>query len=108
MIAGSTATGKLIQPHFQFQTHAQPVNTQNVNINLVTFLPNMIWKFGAKEEQERTTTFGFNAKGEIDNEQFREYFKTNVSPMYPDVHNEADTRMMVKVDSGPGKLEIDF
>ena len=55
-----------------------------------------------------TTTFGFNAKGEIDNEQFREYFKTNVSPMYPDVDNEADTRMMVKVDSGPGKLEIVF
>jgi hypothetical protein len=42
MIAGSTAAGEPIPPHFQFQTRAQSVETQNVNINLVRFLPNII------------------------------------------------------------------
>ena len=51
MIAGSTAAGEPIPPHFQFQTRAQSVETQNVNINLVRFLPNIIGKFGADEEK---------------------------------------------------------
>ena len=53
MIAGSTAASEPIPPHFQFQTRAQSVDTQseNVNINLVTFLPNVIGKFGAEEKR---------------------------------------------------------
>ena len=53
-------------------------------------------------------TFGFNAKGGMDNEQFKEYFKTNIAPLYPDADDKAGKRVMVKVDSGPGRLEIDF
>ncbi len=53
-------------------------------------------------------TFGFNAKRGMDNEQFKEYFKTNIAPLYPDAEDEHGKRIMVKVDSGPGRLEIDF
>ena len=90
MIAGSTAAGEPIPPHFQFQTRAQSVETQSVNINLVRFLPNIIGKFGAGEEKKWPVTFGFNAKGGMDNEQFKEYFKTNVDPLYPDNYLEAN------------------
>ena len=102
MIAGSTAAGEPIPPHFQFQTRAQSVETQSVNI------PNIIGKFGAGEEKEWPVTFGFNAKGGMDNEQFKEYFKTNIAPLYPDADDKAGKRVMVKVDSGPGRLEIHF
>eukprot|EP00804_Cyclotella_cryptica_P007858 CCRYP_001439-RA/>CCRYP_001439-RA protein AED:0.28 eAED:0.18 QI:0/0/0/1/0/0/2/0/291 len=108
MIAGSTAALEPIPPHFQFQTRAQSVETQSVNINLVTFIPNIIGKFGADEEKEWPVTFGFNAKGGMDNEQFKEYFKTNIAPLYRDAEYNAGKRVMVKVDSGPGRLEIDF
>ena len=108
MIARSTAAGEPIPPHFQFQTCAQSVETQSVNINLVRFLPNIIGKFGAGEEKEWPVTFGFNAKGGMDNEQFKEYFKTNIAPLYPDADDKAGKRVMVKVDSSPGRLEIDF
>ncbi len=108
MIAGSTAAGEPIPPHFQFQTRAQSVDTQSVNINLVTFLPNVIGKFGAEEEKEWAVTFGYNAKGGMDNEQFKEYFRTNNAPLYPDVEDTLGKRVMVKVDSGPGRLEIEF
>eukprot|EP00804_Cyclotella_cryptica_P002589 CCRYP_010430-RA/>CCRYP_010430-RA protein AED:0.08 eAED:0.03 QI:0/0/0/1/0/0/2/0/413 len=108
MIAGSTAAGEPILPHFHFQTRAQSVETQSVNINLVTFLPNSIGTFGADEEKEWPVTLGFNAKGGMDNEQFKEYFKTNIAPLYPDAEDKAGKRVMVKVDSGPGRLEIDF
>ena len=108
MIAGSTAAGEPIPPHFQFQTRAQSVDTQSVNINLVTFLPNVIGKFGAEEEKEWAVTFGYNAKGGMDNEHFKEYFRTNIAPLYPDAEDKLGKRVMVKVDSGPGRLEIDF
>jgi hypothetical protein len=74
----------------------------------VTFLPIIIGKFGADEEKEWPVTFGFNAKGGMDNEQFKEYFKTNIAPLYPDAEDKAGKRVMVKVDSGPGRLEVDF
>ena len=108
MIAGSTAAGELIPPHFQFQTHAQSVDTQSININLVTFLPNIIGKFGTEEKREWAVTFGYNAKGGMDNEQFKEYFRTNIAPLYPDAEDKVGKRVVVKVDSGPGRLEIDF
>jgi hypothetical protein len=108
MTAGSTAAGKPIPPHFQFQTRAQSVDTQSININLVTFLPNIIGKFGTEEKREWAVTFGYNAKGGMDNEQFKEYFRTNIAPLYPDAEDKVDKRVMVKVDSGPGRLEIDF
>ena len=102
LIAG---IGEPIPPHFQFQTRAQSVETQSVNINLVTFLPNIIGKLGADEVKEWPVTFGFNAKGGMDNEQFNEYFKTNIAPLYPDAEDKVGKRVMVKVDSGPGRLE---
>jgi hypothetical protein len=46
MIAGSTAAGEPIPPHFQFQTRAQSVDTKSVNLNLVFFLPYIKGKFG--------------------------------------------------------------
>eukprot|EP00804_Cyclotella_cryptica_P006390 CCRYP_014272-RA/>CCRYP_014272-RA protein AED:0.32 eAED:0.32 QI:0/0/0/1/0/0/2/0/199 len=73
MIASSTAAGEPIPPHFQFQTHAQSVDTQSINIKLVTFLPNIIGKFGTVEKREWAVTFWYNAKGWMDNEQFKEY-----------------------------------
>jgi len=74
----------------------------------VTFLPNIIRKFGAEEAKKWQVTFGFNAKGGMDNEQVKEYFKTNIAPLFPDAEDKEGKRMMVKVDSGPGRLEINF
>jgi hypothetical protein len=50
----------------------------------VRFLPSILGKFGADEEKEWPVTFGFNVKGGMHNEQFKEYFKTNIVPLYPD------------------------
>jgi hypothetical protein len=32
----------------------------------------------------------------------------NIAPLYPDAADEHGKRVMVKVDSGPGRLEIDY
>ena len=53
-------------------------------------------------------TFGYNAKGGMDNEQFKEYFRTNIAPLYPDAEDKVGKRVMVNIDNGPGRLEIDF
>ena len=58
-------------------------------ISLVSFQPNILGKFSADEEKEWPVTFGFNAKGVMDNEHFKEYFKTNIAPLYPDADDKA-------------------
>ena len=64
--------------------------------------------FGPEEKKEWTVTFGYKAKVGRDNEQFKEYFRTNIASLYPDVEDKVGKRVMVKVDSGPERLEIDF
>ena len=65
MIADSTAAGEPIPPHFQFQTHAQSVDTQSVNINLVTFLPNIKGKFGLEKAKEWPVTWVMSSSENI-------------------------------------------
>ena len=72
------------------------------------FLLNIKGKFGLEEAKEWSVTFGFNAKGGMDNEQFKEYFTTIIAPLYPDSEDKVGKRVLVKVDSDPGRLEIDF
>ena len=74
----------------------------------MTFLPNVIGKFGAKEKKEWAVTFGYNAKGGMDNEQLNKYCRTNIAPLYLDAEYKVGKRVMVNIDSCPGRLEIDF
>ena len=105
MIGGSNALGEALPPHFQFQTSAQPDETQQLNNAMMNIVPKIRGKFGHSEEQLFEVTFGMNAKGGMDAVEFRKYIRLNIMPLYPDVEDKPGKRVMVKVDSGPGRLD---
>ena len=45
-----------------------------------------------------------NEKGCMDYVDFLKYFKNSFSPLYPNIKYEDGKHVMLKVDSGPGRL----
>ena len=108
MITGSTAAGEAIPPHFQFSTTSKSEETQRVNVNSIAFFPKIKGKFGASDSKEWPVTIGMNEKGGMDDVEFRQYFLNSIVPLYPDSNDVNGKRVMVKVDSGPGRLQENF
>ena len=48
-------------------------------------------------------TFGANEKGGMDSEEFEKYVMNSIVPLYPHARNQRGKRVMLKVDSGPGR-----
>ena len=44
----------------------------------------------------------------MENDEFKQYFMTNIASLYPDAEDERGKRVMVNVGIGPGRFEIDF
>ena len=74
MIAGSTAAGKAILPHFQFSTTSKSEETQRINVNSIAFFPKIQGQFGTCDLKEWPVTIGMNEKGGMDDVEFRQYF----------------------------------
>ena len=108
MITGSTAAGEPMPPHFQFSTTAQSEDTQRVNIRMSTFFPKIRGKFGTDCEKEWPVTLAMNLKGGMDEREFRSYFLNSIVPLFPDAQDVKGKRVIMKVDSGPGRMELGF
>jgi hypothetical protein len=65
-------------------------------------------QFGHSEMQKLPPTFGFNEKGGMDNTEFSRYLLDLTSRIYPDRADEPGRRVLVKLDSGPGRNSEDL
>ena len=108
MITGSSALGEALPPHFQFQTSAQSEDTMRVRIDTAIYFPGVWCKFGMPEKTLCGVSIGLNEKGGMDEAEFAKYVKNNIIPLYPDVLDVPGKRVMLKVDSGPGRLNIEL
>jgi len=106
-ITGSTAVGEAIPPHFQFQTKAQPDNMR-IRTDMLQYFPKVMGKFGCAERREWQPSIGMNLKGGMDDDEFFKYLKVNIIPLYPDALDVKGKRVMIKIDSGPGRLNMDM
>eukprot|EP00804_Cyclotella_cryptica_P014587 CCRYP_020639-RA/>CCRYP_020639-RA protein AED:0.30 eAED:0.30 QI:0/0/0/1/0/0/3/0/271 len=106
MITGSTAAGEPIPPHFQFSTMAQSEDTQRVNIRMSAFFPRIKGTFGTDCEKEWPVTLGMNLKGGM--ERIQVIFLNSIVPLFPDAQDVREKRVIMKVDSGPDRMELGF
>ena len=104
-ITGSNAAGEAIPPHFQFQTSAQSGENMKLNNNMMEFVPPIVGKFGHATEREFPCTFGMNEKGGMDDAEFQKYIMGSIVVLYPDARDVKGKRVMIKVDSGPGRIQ---
>ena len=88
MITGSSAVGEAIPPHFQFTTAAQCDETKRLRCDIQSFMPKVRGKFGCEEERMWSMTYGMNAKGGMDEEEFDKYVFGSLVPLYPDAEDK--------------------
>jgi len=108
LIVGGTAAGELIPPHFQLVTESLNDEVQTWNTNLSRFIHDVYGKFGYENERYHPCTFGMNAKGGMNKDEFEEYVKNSLVTLYPDAADAPRKRVLLKADSGPGRKNTDL
>ncbi len=104
MINGSSTAGEPIPPHFQFQTTAQTAEAKAIRIKCLHYMLDVQAFFGHDEMQLFPISFGFNHKGEMDDNSFFEYLQKSILKLYPDAAPVKGMWVVVKCDSGPRRL----
>ena len=64
--------------------------------------------FGTDCENDWPVALGMNLKGRMDEKEFRSYFLNSIVPLFPDAQDVKGKRVIMKVDSGPGRMELVF
>jgi len=108
MITGSNAWGEALPPHFQFMSSAQTEEGKQIRDESVLFTRRIVGKFGLKEETTLPVTLGVNEKGGMDDGEFSLYLKNSIMPLYPDAAPEKGKWVILKCDSGPGRMNINL
>ncbi len=104
MISRSSAAGKAIPPHFQFQTLATSAEGKAIRIEMICYLLDVKGIFGWRTEQEFPISIGLNSKGGMDNDEFFEYVKKSITKLFSDAAPRRGWWVVIKCDSGPGRL----
>ena len=108
MITGSNAAGDPIPPHLQYQTKAKSTEQMKLHYDMAEHMPRVRGQFGCDGVRAWPVTFGSNEKGGMDEEEFEKYIMNSIVPLYPNARNRPGHRVMLKVDSGPGRMNLNL
>ncbi len=72
------------------------------------FMPKINGKFGSSNTKQWPVTFGMNSKGGMDDDEYKKFILGSIIPLFPDFKDIPGKRVMIKVDSGPGRLQHDL
>jgi hypothetical protein len=102
-IFGSNAAGECVPPHFQLPTSATAEEREKVRYEFLTHILDTRGRFGCAEERIWPCTIGMNEKGGMTDDEFEKYIDNSIVPLYPDLEDTPGKRILLKVDSGPGR-----
>jgi hypothetical protein len=108
IIFGSNALGEPLPPHFQLKSTAQTPETQRMSTEWFRNVHSILCKFGHEEEQDRPCTFGMNEKAGMNAAELHKYIFNSILPLYPELEDRPGKRILMKVDSGPGRTNLDM
>jgi hypothetical protein len=108
VICGSTASGDPFPPHFQLKTLAQTVVGQRLSINWFAHAKDVLGTFGFKKRTVCACTFGMNERAGMNDVELDKFIKYSILPLYPDIHDYPGKRVLMKLDSGPGHLNVEM
>jgi len=108
VICGSSASGEAIPPHFQLKTLAKSDATTRISVNWFLHSASMVGKFGFDTPRELPSTFGMNERGGMNSVELDKYIKKPILPLFPDVEDVPLKRVLLKLDSGPGRMNLDM
>ena len=85
-------------------TAAQTDENDSIRNECLCYMLDVVGIFCHKEMQQMLVSFGMNAKGGMDDDEFFEYLQNLIMPLYPDSAPMNGKKVVLKCDSGPGRL----
>ena len=107
-ISGSNALGEALPPHFQFSTTAKIEERHKVRSDMFEHMQLTQGTFGHAEPMLFPVSVGVNDKGGMDDKEFESYLLNMMHCLYPDASDTPGKRVMIKLDSGPGRSNVDL
>jgi len=108
IICGSNALGEAIPPHFQLKTLAKSTARERFSVEFIARCKDVWGVFGHDRRTLLPCTFGLNDKAGMNSVELDKYFKGSILPLYPDIEDVPLKRVIAKVDSGPGRMNIEM
>ena len=107
-IGGSTMDGYPVPPHFQVRSLARTEQTKKLDTRLFENMRKVRGRWGFDEVTERGVTANCNMKAGMDVEEFCKYVEDCIVPLYPDAADKPGKRVLLIVDSGPGRIQVEM
>ena len=104
IICGSSAAGEAVPPHFQLKTMAKTEEKQRLSVDWFASTKSVAAQFGHSEMKSFPCTFGMNKKAGMNAVELEKYIKNSLLPLFPDLEDKDGHRVIMKVDSGPGRM----
>ncbi len=108
IICGSNAAGEPVPPHFQLKSLAKTDEGQRMTVNWFRNCADVLVKFGHEEKKPMPCTFGMNERAGMNGVDLEKYIRNSILPLYPDAADEDLRRVLLKLDSGPGRMNIEM
>jgi hypothetical protein len=106
IIGGSNAAGEPIPLHFQLKTMAQTSERERMSIEWFRGTKTVFAQFGHSEKKSFSCTFGMNEKAGMNEVELEKYIANSILPLFPDLADSPGLRVILKLDSGPGRMNI--
>ena len=108
IICGSNAAGEPFPPHFQLKSMAQTDEGQRMSVDWFANSKNVVAKFGHPSPQSLPCTFGMNEKAGMNSVELEKYMRCSILPLYPDIADIKGKPVIMKVDSSPGRMNLEM
>ena len=103
-IFGMNFDSEAMPPCVQFPTRAKDLKRCKLHCGLLESLRQVQGRFGYSASRWHDTGFGMNPKGGMGKASFFKYITEFVFRLYPDAADVPGKRVMIKIDSGPGRM----
>lgn len=108
IICGSNAAGEPLPLHFQLRTLAKTDEGEWISVDWFAKVPYVRARFSRKEIRNLPCTFGLNEKAGMNAIELHKYISKAILSLFPDVSDEPLKRVIIKLDSGPGRMNVDM
>jgi len=108
IVCGSNADGEAIPPHFQLKSAAKTATRERFSMEFIANCKDVYGQFGNENRKRLPCTFGLNEKAGMNSVELEKYFRGSILPLYPDIEDRPLKRVIAKLDSGPGRMNVDM
>lgn len=108
IICGSNAAGEPVPPHFQLKTLSQTNDRERISVDWFSYSKEVVAQFGHAAPKSFPCTFGMNERAGMNEVELEKYITNSILPLYPDIADSPGRRVILKVDSGPGRTNVEM